>query len=328
MIKRIYILGIISSNLLLLGGIFKILHYPGAGLLLLFSIIIFCFLFLPFAMINAYKHFSKKQKLGLYIVSFIVCVINLIAALFKMQHYPGASWLMMLAIPLPFILFLPVYLYNSRKEKQSSSNHIYIMLFLTFYSVFSVVLAMNVSKYLLDAFAVTEIHTSEISQYFKTKKEILNKPLNKNALVVSNISNELCKSIENLKIKLIEETEGKNSPAFSGDSILTMQIQQKESLHPISKILLGNNNDGEAKILKNKIVEYKNSLLEIIGSKDENRSNFISNILATEKVENDNRMFEWETWHFEYATLIISVEVLTELQSKVKMAESEMLEFL
>jgi hypothetical protein len=149
--KLIYISGVISAVLMMAGCLMKIQHWPGSSLLLNVSILLFCLLFLPGALINNYNTREVKKGRALYIATYFTFSLGMLAILFKVEHIVGASALLILTMPLPFILFLPIYLYHIRKEKDNDNNMIGVMFGLIFIAVFGVLLAMNVSKDVLYA---------------------------------------------------------------------------------------------------------------------------------------------------------------------------------
>jgi hypothetical protein len=136
--KTAFISGIISANLVMFGSLFKTQHWPFAGILLVAGIIIFSFVFLPTALYSWYQS-SEKKSILLPVMAFIVFFFGPIATLFKIQHWPHGSQLLMLSLPLPFILFLPVYLMHSGKEKDKTFFP--VMLGLVFVAVFGVLLS-------------------------------------------------------------------------------------------------------------------------------------------------------------------------------------------
>ena len=54
--KTIYISGIVAANLLLIGCIFKLNHWPVAGVALTLSLLTLSFWFLPVALVYHYKY--------------------------------------------------------------------------------------------------------------------------------------------------------------------------------------------------------------------------------------------------------------------------------
>ncbi|NMC38741.1 MAG: hypothetical protein GYA41_10500 [Bacteroidales bacterium] len=67
--NKIYILGLVTTLVVFLGILFKMLHWPGAGILLTLGIFLLVFVFLPVALINNYKASEKKGNRSLYIVT-------------------------------------------------------------------------------------------------------------------------------------------------------------------------------------------------------------------------------------------------------------------
>ena len=141
--KLIYISGILSANLMMFGSLFKLMHWPLASILLVSAVFIFCFIFLPSALISSYKSESIKKYKLLSFVTFIVFFTGVVSILFKIQHWPYSHEIIYFALPLPFILFMPVYFFETRKEKNESDNIMAVMMGLTFLAVFSVLLTLH-----------------------------------------------------------------------------------------------------------------------------------------------------------------------------------------
>jgi hypothetical protein len=71
--------------------------------------------------------------------------------LFKIMHWPGAAKALMIALPFPYVVFLPVFLAVTAKDKSFSIyNTVYVLFLLAGISVFSALLALNVSKEKID----------------------------------------------------------------------------------------------------------------------------------------------------------------------------------
>lgn len=151
---------------MLFGSLFKVLHMPGASILLLLSVFMFCFIFLPMALYNNYVNQDEKKSAWLYIVTFIVFFVCILGALFKIMHWPGASVFLVLGILSPFVLFLPVYLYQTRKPKSKSvKNNLAVMFGLTFLAVFNVFLAVNVSSNVLNIISMSGYNHEQFVKY-------------------------------------------------------------------------------------------------------------------------------------------------------------------
>ena len=145
--QKIYILGIATAMIVFLGTLFKINHWAGAGILLMAGIFILVFVFMPMALINSYKAEGNRSNRILYFITWLTSLVVFISILFKVQHWPGAGYLMMVSIPFPFVVFLPVFLFvTSRNKDHSIYNTVYMLFLLMVISCFTVLLALNVSK--------------------------------------------------------------------------------------------------------------------------------------------------------------------------------------
>jgi len=71
--------------------------------------------------------------------------------LFKILHWPRAGQLMVVAIPFPYVVFLPVFLYVTSKNKNFSIyNTVFVLLLLVVNSVFSALLGLNITRNRID----------------------------------------------------------------------------------------------------------------------------------------------------------------------------------
>jgi len=145
--QKIYILGIVSAMVLITGTMFKVQHWPGAGVIFSAGTVLLLILFLPAALINHYRVNNNKQYKLLYITIYVTCFVVFTAMLFKIQHWPFAGYAVLIGVPFPFVVFLPVWLYETSKIKNFDINNtIFILFLLALQAVFSVLLAMNVTR--------------------------------------------------------------------------------------------------------------------------------------------------------------------------------------
>ncbi len=149
--QKIYIYGLCTVLVIVLGTIFKINHLPGAGIMITIGLAALVLFFIPSALINNYKSGDNRQSLSLYIITWITCFVIFTAMLFKVQHWPFAGTMLTIALPFPYIVFLPVFLYvTSKNKKFNIYNTVFVLFLLALNSVFSGLLALNVSKVRID----------------------------------------------------------------------------------------------------------------------------------------------------------------------------------
>jgi len=123
----IKITGVISMIMLAFAAIFKIMHWPGAGGLLVLGFFILCFVFLPVAIYAVYKQNNKKYTL-IYIAALAGGISGMIGILFKIQHYPYANLLILIAVIIICVFVLPgFFIIKYREGKKSTPLILYIM---------------------------------------------------------------------------------------------------------------------------------------------------------------------------------------------------------
>ena len=328
--KIIYINGIICVNLILFGAFFKIVHYPGAAVLLTLGFTIFGLAFVPTALYNNYKNSEGLKSPVFYIITGFVIDFILMGMLFKIQHYPGAGLFLMISIPLPFLLFLPAYLiYYKKQQPKSIKSFLAVVLFLIYFVTFSSMLSLNVSKNILNAFTNIENTEATNVKYFTDKNEMLYSGLkdDKLALELKNKTNELTNFIKDLKLEIVNYTEFgvkdrnefvlKNNYDFS-------QIKEKDNYDKPMEILIGYSEDaanGKARELKNKLNIYKSFIFSVL--KDNNQKLLVKSLINTDDKYDANygENLSWEINNFFHSTIVSDLSTLTSIEGNIKFIE-------
>ncbi len=144
--QKIYIFGVVTAIIIFTGTLFKLNHWPGAGYLLIIGIATLVLGFLPLALRDHYKASGTRQNLLLHIVTWLTCFVVFTSMLFKIQHWPYAGILLTIAIPFPYVVFLPVFISTMSKNKNFNIyNTVFVLMLLAASSVLSALLALNVS---------------------------------------------------------------------------------------------------------------------------------------------------------------------------------------
>jgi hypothetical protein len=149
--QKIYILGLLTTMMIFTGTLFKLNHWPVAGILITVGVLMLVFVFLPLALRNNYKAEGNSQNLILYIVTWLTCFVVFLGMLFKIMHWPGVRYFLSIALPFPYVIFLPVFLVVTSKNKNFNIyNTVCVLFLLAIISAFTALLALNVSKERID----------------------------------------------------------------------------------------------------------------------------------------------------------------------------------
>lgn len=163
--NKLYILGIISVLLILAGSISKISHWPGANIFLVAGFASLALAFMPFALVSSYRSGQDTNSKSLYIIAYVCIFIECLGTLFKIQHWPGTGILFMISIPIPFVLFLPAYLFQNRKSTTLNFNNLLLVLFFfAYFASMTALLALNVSRNVIDEYVISAVKYDQQTQ--------------------------------------------------------------------------------------------------------------------------------------------------------------------
>ncbi|CAN5232376.1 gliding motility protein GldM [soil metagenome] len=215
--------------------------------------------------------------------------------------------------------------------KQSPRQKMIAMMYL----VLTAMLALNVSKEILDAFVTVNngLETTGVSfdkdiaqlySKFDEKKSI--DPLRvqkmwEKAQEAKKLSKEMGSYVEEMKKILLRESEG-----FKGkeeDTIKLENVEGKERYDVTTNILCGadeNGQDGQAHILRQKLDAYKNAMMNLLPPADK-----VGMHLSIEsKDPTDGGEFHtWEMKTFYHTPLAADITILSKIQDDVKAAEAD-----
>ena len=120
--------GITGTILFGIATLFKIQHWPGAGIMLTLGAFILAFIFMPSVTSVIWKETHNRKKLILIISGFVTGFLFIAGTLFKIQHWPVAGILLMCSVISAAFVFLPAVLSDKLKDEGGTSKRsIYII---------------------------------------------------------------------------------------------------------------------------------------------------------------------------------------------------------
>lgn len=209
-----YIFGIIILNIIFLADILKLSHLPGAGVLITLGLVSLTFIFLPISYFKLKKSTDDKLLKLVYLAAFLTFLIDLLGFLFKIQHWPGAAWLITFGIPMPFILFLPIYIhYHNKRKLKADRNFFGILFFMLYLAVFSSFLTVNTSHNLLDNQSRMADNLRDLNGFLE---EFSDKQDNSKSELIESC-NLAIQELNFIKKSLIESIDGTSSEAIDSE---------------------------------------------------------------------------------------------------------------
>jgi len=109
-------------------ALFKIMHWPGAGIMLTLGSLLLAFVFLPSALTVLWKETHSGKKLFLYISAFITAMLFITGITAKVQHWPMAGLILAVASLSGTLAFVPALLSAKLKDQENRSKKIVYIL--------------------------------------------------------------------------------------------------------------------------------------------------------------------------------------------------------
>lgn len=218
------------------------------------------------------------------------------------------------------------------------------------YLVLTAMLALNVSAEVLEAFVLVDQGLIQTSRSFASKNnsaynefsmaEKLNsvkvKPWRVKADEIKKRTDEFNKYINGLKVKCVRQADGPEAAAVVKDKNGEEEVDgelllNKSDTDAGSRILLGEDKNGEAYELRKKMAAFREFLLSFVDDKKSYAPlvTTIQNLLNTDepKQKGDARR-TWETGKFESVPVAGVLPILTKMQLDVLNCEAEIINFL
>ena len=142
----LYLFGLLSFLPLTAGVLFKVQHWPGAGILITVGIGATVVLFLPTLLYVKIKDSQRKDLNPVLTVGVLSGMIHILGLLFKIMHWPGATLMIFLG-PMAFVLiFLPWYSFKVYKEKEYVTfEFIFLLVGVIWFILTSTLINLNIS---------------------------------------------------------------------------------------------------------------------------------------------------------------------------------------
>jgi hypothetical protein len=120
--------GVTGTIMLGFAAIFKIQHFPGAGILMTLGAFLLAFVFLPSALGVLWKETHSRNRLLLFLSAFFAAVFFILGTLFKIQHWAGAGIILAMAALSGMLLFIPALLINRLSDQEKKAKRpVYIL---------------------------------------------------------------------------------------------------------------------------------------------------------------------------------------------------------
>lgn len=336
--KAVLITGLISTIMIVLGALFKIQHWPGAGPLIVFGVMIHVLAFLPLWMIFRVRETQGGLGKAIAVLGFLFLFLVYISILFKVMYWPGGGPMLGAAFAILLIVYLPMLLIRIKQETTRSVNLIFT--FFIAVPLIIMLLGQRVPPY-LNSYVVVEKRMKELYQKLDRANERYYEPLKiltaedieriqpyfDKVSRIQSMTNDLEQYITSLRAVVVSETE--KIPLDIADTLAVSYFLAKENYDIPTYILIGEDpaspkyGQFTAKQLKEKLNSYRQELQSLVDSAGSKKRFDRSAPLQTTDICYPiyNTCELWEDGLFYHMPLASVVVILDQLKIEVKITE-------
>lgn len=144
--------GIAGLACIIIASVFKVLHWPGASILLTLGFLILAFAYIPVLAFALKKEKLLKRKRNLALTGMIAAFLFLISILFTIMHWSLREYIILLSWII-MLIFLIMLFVNIMRSEENRVLHLSLILF------FTVLFVLDISIYLLN------LNNPKVSRY-------------------------------------------------------------------------------------------------------------------------------------------------------------------
>lgn len=211
------------------------------------------------------------------------------------------------------------------------------------YLVLTALLALNVSKDVLDAFVLVDKGLNTTTENFASKNEIIYREFGKKfaenpvkvrewkekADEVKQQADALVNFIHELKLEIVTTSEGKNSKAIVEGRIIGEEIGKKQDTDVPAQIMVKSDGSGKANELKASIESFRSYLLSLVAERDIGvRASIETSLNTSNPPPKGGATPTWQTENFQGIPLIGVLTLMSKMQADVRNAEADVITYL
>jgi hypothetical protein len=122
--KLMIVSGAFCAMAFIVGSFFKVMHWPGAGPLLISAILVFSTVLLPLIFLLKTREAGTQRDKWVIGIATLVGMLYGLSTLFILHHWAGSHTLWLLTLGVSFFVLLPMYFFKGIRQPESRTNTI------------------------------------------------------------------------------------------------------------------------------------------------------------------------------------------------------------
>lgn len=320
----VYILSFISGALFISSVQFKIMHWPFGNIAFFLGLGLVAYVLIPILIISQFN--AAKYSKSVFLAGFLSLIILLTGLIFKMQHWPCASILLITGGVAFVFVFIPIfYVKEVRKSEKIRIDFLFGIIALTYFIILTFLLSLSRNENLLIELNYANNSYGQNSLYFEKSNNVLLKDsIAQSAMQLANQADLVCNKIEEIKVQIFQT----HFKVIKDDAILLSKknVFIKDSENDVNYLLPRYNLNSPLIGLKTDLEQFNQLYKSVVKDSILLNTNKLE-LFNTEKriIGNDGMIKSWEDYHFEDQPAAAVLNTLTLWQYDIRLVENEVL---
>lgn len=324
--KVIFTFGLTSTFLLLAGTIFKLMHWPGANIMVVLGAGLLALAYLPLIL-----HFKLKESPSneyiMHLSGWVGLTFTVLGVLFKVMHWPGAGVTLLGGLVIMAFVYVPIYFY---KQYRTSANR-----------PITLSTSLVALTCLILVFALSRVHNSSnfvhgfsmIDDQLRESVQAVSANAPLYAALESNSKAESVKKhadaaygyLERLKATIISETEGVTED--EARTLLLSQMKHQANFDVTTRLMfmLPESGPYHHTRLTQELTAFRTSILSTYPPQLQQHMAATFPFDLKKTYQGHEQTEDWAHHHFYHVPLIGVITYLTKLQNDIRTAENQAL---
>jgi hypothetical protein len=268
--STVKISGIISAFLILSGSIFKTMHWPGAGFMILLGGLLFSLIFVPLMIVLKFKDDETTTDKWVFAFGFILAMVAALGIVFKVFHWPYANFGMRWSVTLFLFGYIPLYYFTRIRRPETKFNTTINMVLMMacggmMYALFNLHPSTGVQESVNASYDFMQQHTIQVSRANEALHAKKAPYLTSNRFHQSSIN--LYQKIDSIKAFLIASTD--KIPLEKAKQISLSDVQGVNDNVSLRNMFENSSNEYSLYALEREINAYNELVAELFPSNQE-----------------------------------------------------------
>ncbi|HRP59948.1 MAG TPA: hypothetical protein PK833_06625 [Vicingus sp.] len=280
--NTVKISGTISAILIIIGAIFKTMHWPGAGMMVVLGGLFFSLVFLPLMIVLKFKDDESKTDKWVFAFGFLMAMGAATGIVFKVMHWPYANFLMRWSVTFFLFGYIPLYyLTRIRRAELRFNTTINTVLMMACGGMMYALFNLHPSCGLQGSInAAYDFMINNSTELVKANTNLFTKLSDKQEVKkFHQTSTQLFNKIADIKAHLIAKTDA--IPIEKAKNLSLNELQSGNDNSMIRRIFENGTGEYSLAKLKSEIEVYNNKVKALFPNQKEK-------IIAIEKLQLEN----------------------------------------